>query len=114
MIAESDFDRTKMIYIDSARPDIIASLRRKGIRASLSDKRVKEGIDFVKSKQVLINLNSENIWRESKMYSWLEKQDGTITDEIVKKNDDALDAFRYAAFTHGKSLGRTAIPFRIN
>jgi hypothetical protein len=48
------------------------------------------------------------------MYSWLEKQDGTITDEIVKKNDDALDAFRYAAFTHGKSLGRTAIPFRIN
>ena len=114
MIAESDFDRTKMIYIDSARPDIIASLRKKGIRASLSDKRVKEGIDFVKSKQVLINLNSENIWRESKMYSWLEKQDGTITDEIVKKNDDALDAFRYAAFTHGKSLGRTAIPFRIN
>lgn len=111
MIAESDYDRTKMIYIDSARPDIIASLRRKGIRASLSDKRVKEGIDFVKSKQVLIQTNSENIWRESKMYSWKETKDGRITDEIVKLHDDAMDAFRYASFTHGKKMGRTAVPF---
>ena len=54
MVANSNYDRTKMIYVDSARPDIIESLRRKGIRASLSDKRVKEGIDFIKSKQVLI------------------------------------------------------------
>jgi len=113
MIAESNYDRTKMIYIDSARPDIIASLRRKGIKASLSDKRVREGIDYIKSKQVLINLNSENIWRESKMYSWKELQDGTITDEIIKKWDDALDAMRYAAFTHGKNLGRISVPFVI-
>ena len=113
MISESNYDRTKMIYIDSARPDIIASLRRKGIRSSLSDKRVKEGIDFIKSKQILININSENIWRESKMYSWKETRDGVITDEIVKKWDDALDAMRYAAFTHGKNLGKSAIPFAI-
>lgn len=112
-IANSDYDRSKMIYVDSARPDIIKSLQRKGIRASLSDKRVKEGIDFIKSKQVLININSENLWRESKMYSWKELKDGTITDEIVKKWDDACDAMRYAAFTHGKSLGRTAVPFMI-
>ena len=73
----------------------------------------KEGIDFIKSKQVLININSENIWRESKMYSWLEKKDGTITDEIVKKWDDALDAMRYAAFTHGQKLGKSKVPFMI-
>lgn len=113
MIANSDYDRTKMIYIDSARPDIIKSLQRKGIRAALSDKRVKEGIDFIKSKQVLININSENLWRESKMYSWKELKDNTITDEIVKKWDDALDAMRYAAFSHGKRLGRSTIPFMI-
>jgi len=111
MIAESNYDRTKMIYIDSARPDIIASLRRKGIRASLADKKVKEGIDFVKSKQVLININSEGLWRESRLYSWKELKDGTITDEIVKKYDDALDAMRYAAYTHGKNLGKSAVPF---
>ena len=113
MVANSNYDRTKMIYVDSARPDIIESLRRKGIRASLSDKRVKEGIDFIKSKQVLIYINSENIWRESKMYSWVEKKDGTITDEILKKWDDGLDAMRYAAFTHGQKMGRTTIPFII-
>jgi phage terminase large subunit len=111
LIGESNYDRTKMIYVDSARPDLIESMRRKGIRGSLSDKRVKEGIDYMKSKQVLININSENIWRESRMYSWKETKDGVITDEIVKKYDDALDAIRYAAFTHGKKIGRSAIPF---
>jgi len=113
MISESEFDRTKMIYVDSARPDIITSLKRRGIRASLSDKRVKEGIDFIKSHAVFININSENIWRESKMYSWVEKKDGTITDEILKKNDDALDALRYGAFSHGKNLGKSTRPFII-
>ena len=113
LVSQSNYDRTKMIYVDSARPDIIESLRRKGIRASLSDKRVKEGIDFIKSKQVLIYINSENLWRESKMYSWVEKKDGTITDEIVKKWDDGLDAMRYAAFTHGGKMGKVRVPFRI-
>ena len=113
LVSQSNYDRTKMIYVDSARPDIIESLRRKGIRASLSDKRVKEGIDFIKSKQILIYINSENLWRESKMYSWVEKKDGTITDEIVKKWDDGLDAMRYAAFTHGGKMGKVRVPFRI-
>lgn len=113
LVSQSNYDRTKMIYVDSARPDIIESLRRKGIRATLSDKRVKEGIDFIKSKQVLISINSENLWRESKMYSWVEKKDGTITDEILKKWDDGLDAMRYAAFTHGGKMGKVRVPFRI-
>jgi hypothetical protein len=47
------------------------------------------------------------------MYSWVEKKDGTITDEIVKKWDDGLDAMRYAAFTHGGKMGKVRVPFRI-
>lgn len=112
-IANSDYDRTKMIYVDSARPDIIKSLQRKGIRSSLSDKRVKEGIDYIKSKQVLININSLNIWRESRLYSWKETKENVITDEIIKKYDDALDAMRYAAFTHGAKLNKGSVPFII-
>ena len=111
IVCETEFDRSKIIYVDSARPDLIESLRRKGIRASLSDKKVNEGIDFIKSKQVFIQINSENIWRESKLYSYKELKDGTITDEIIKKWDDGMDAMRYAAYTHGKKLGKTAIPF---
>ena len=113
IVVNTEFDRTKTIYVDSARPDLIESLRRKGIRASLSDKRVTEGIDYMKSKQVFVHINSENIWRESKLYSYKELKDGTITDEIIKKWDDGLDATRYAAFTHGKKLGRTGVPFAI-
>ena len=111
-ITNMNFDRSDVIYVDSARVDVITSLKRKGIKASLSDKRVKEGIDYVKSHAVFININSENLWRESKLYSWKEK-DGVIFDEIVKKNDDALDAMRYAAFTGGNKIGRGAVPFLI-
>lgn len=112
IIESLEFDRGKTIFVDSARPDIILQLKRRGFKAAASDKRVKEGIDFIRSKQVFININSENIWRESKLYSWKELPDGTITDEIVKKSDHALDALRYAAFTFGGKFGKT-IPFII-
>jgi phage terminase large subunit len=107
-----EFDRSQVFYVDSARPDIITSLKRKGFKAQLSDKRVKEGIDFIKSKQVFVHINSENLWRETKLYSWKEK-DSIIYDEIVKKDDDALDALRYGAFTPGQKIGRGAVPFYI-
>lgn len=112
MIERTPFDRGRTIYTDSARPDIILQLRRRGFRAMSSDKRVKEGIDFIRSKQVFININSENIWRESKLYSWKELRDGTITDEIVKKADHALDSLRYAAFTFG-GKPQNGVPFII-
>lgn len=113
LVAMSDYNRTKMIYVDSARPDIIKSLGKSGIRASLSNKDVKEGIDFIKSKQVLININSENLWAESRLYSWKELKTGEILDEIDKRHDDGMDAMRYAAYTHSFKLNRGKVPFMI-
>ena len=113
MIANSDYDRTKEIYIDSARPDMIEALRRKGIRAKLANKDVKRGIDFIKTHQCLYHINSINLERELKLYSYKVKRDGTITDEIDKQNDDVLDSARYSAYTHGRTLNATSAPFII-
>jgi phage terminase large subunit len=91
----------KTIYCDSARPDVIEELRRVNLMVQTSDKAVKEGINEVKSKEIYINVESENLWKEYKLYSWKSKGD-LIYDEPIKLNDDGLDALRYAIFSHKK------------
>jgi len=89
------------IYVDSARPDVIEELRRIGLNGQSSNKQVKEGIDYVKSKEIYINIESTNLWKEYKLYSWKSKGD-QVFDEPIKMNDDGLDALRYGIFTHKK------------
>lgn len=91
----------KPIYCDSARPEIISELRKMGLQAKESNKSVKEGINAVKSSEIYIEVNSSNILKEYKLYSWKTKGE-KVMDEVVKLNDDAMDAIRYAIFTHQK------------
>lgn len=105
-------DKRKYIYCDSARPEVIEELRRAGYtRATKSDKSVKAGIDKVKSMEIFINVNSENLWKEYRLYSWKTHND-TILDEPVKLNDDGMDAMRYAVHTYNKGGGYN--PFYAN
>ena len=106
-----NLDRSKPIYCDSARPEVIEELRRAGfLRAQSSNKNVKEGINKIKSMEVYIHFESINIWKEYRLYSWKTDKD-RILDEPVKENDDALDALRYAVYSHHKSI--RGIPFMI-
>jgi len=91
----------KTVYCDSARPDIIEELRRLGVKSIMSNKQVKEGINEVKSNEVYVHCDSVNTWREYKLYSWKSKGD-QVFDEPIKVHDDAMDAIRYAIFTHKK------------
>jgi len=94
-----DLNINQMIYVDSARPDLIQSLRREGIAANPADKKVKEGIDYIKSKKLFIQEESVNLIKEIRNYKW--KTAGEIIlDEPVKINDDAVDALRYSAFSN--------------
>lgn len=98
-----NIDKTKDIYCDSARPEIIEEIKRAGyVRAQGSDKNVKSGIDKIKSMEVLIEKLSKNVWKEYRTYCW--KVNGEhITDEPVKLNDDAMDAMRYCVHTFKKT-----------
>ena len=91
----------KNIYCDSARPEIISELRQHGLQAKESNKSVKEGINAVKSSQIYMDVNSTNLLKEYKLYSWKMKGE-QVTDEVIKMNDDGMDAMRYAIFTHQK------------
>lgn len=91
----------KPIYCDSARPEIIIELRQRGLNAKESNKSVREGINLIKQSQIYVDVNASNVLKEYKLYSWKTKND-QVLDEIVKLNDDAMDAMRYAIFTHKK------------
>lgn len=91
----------KPIYCDTARPEIISELRNAGLMAKEANKSVKEGINAVKSSQIFVDVNASNILKEYKLYSWKMKGE-MVTDEVVKLNDDAMDALRYAIFSHQK------------
>jgi len=101
-----------MIWCDSARPDIIEDLRRRRILAKGADKRVSEGIMYIKSKKVTIDSNSHSLIDEIKRYRW--KSAGElILDEPVKVEDDCMDAMRYAAFSSKKKQSN-GVPFQIS
>ena len=90
------------IVCDYARPEIIADLNSNGFNCVNAIKNVKEGIDAVKSKILMVHEDSINIKKELNNYKWKVINE-RITDEVVKLWDDALDAARYAILYYKKN-----------
>lgn len=105
MILNSD-----TIYCDSARPEIIEDMRRNGLNAVSSIKDIKDGIDTIKSSKIYVNINSKNLWRESKAYNWKVDKRGKILDIVDDKYNHSMDAMRYAVHTFKKDYN----PFDID
>lgn len=97
-------DDNKPIYCDYARPEIIEDLKRSGLNVKEAVKDVKAGINMVKSSEIYVHHESVNLLKEYKLYSWKSKGD-LIYDEVIKLNDDLLDAMRYGIYTHKKKKG---------
>lgn len=91
------------IYADSSSPDRIDSIFRAGFNIKGADKRnysVKDGIDFCRQHRIKVHADSEDLIREIRGYKWRQDANDRILDEPVKFMDHALDAMRYAAYTH--------------
>ena len=84
------------MYADSARPDLIKEWKMQGFRVSKANKKVFEGINTVKSFNLHITGDSQNLLKEIKAYRWRQDKQGNLLDEPVKFNDDGMDAIRYA------------------
>ena len=96
-------------YGDSARPDIIKYMQRKGYHIRKADKwpgSIEQGIGYIRNfEKVIIHPRCENTIDEFKKYSW--KQDRN-TNEILPVPEDkfnhCIDALRYALY---KKIKRT-------
>jgi len=97
-------DDNKPIYCDWARPEVIEELKRSGLNVKEAIKDVKAGINHLKSSEIYIHHESVNLLKEYKLYSWKSKGD-LIYDEVIKLNDDLMDALRYGIYTHKKKKG---------
>lgn len=96
------------IYPDPSEPEKIHKLRDAGFNIPINDKgkaktdnSVSDGIDYIKSRKLYITKRSDKLIKEAKSYSWKTKNED-ILDEPVKVNDHAIDAGRYASFSHSK------------
>ena len=88
----------KTIIADAAEPQRIEEISRAGFKILPAFKSLKDTIDFIKSKPLRVDADSVSLMREIKRYSWKTDKNGTLLDEVVKFDDHALDAARYASF----------------
>jgi len=97
ILMSQNIDPSVLIVADSARPEIIAEIKRAGFRIVGADKNagsVKRGIDRVSQRQIVYN--GKNLKREYLSYAWRKTRGGKILDEPQDGNDHLLDALRYA------------------
>ena len=96
-------DKSKVIVADYARPEIIKEMKNAGYKSINAIKDVKDGINNVKTFIVLVNDFATNIIKENSLYKY-KKVNGEIIDDVIKLNDDAMDAIRYGVFYIKKYL----------
>jgi len=91
--------RTKEIFADYSRPEIIEEIKRAGFNCKDAVKDVYDGIQKVKSMPLRFTKDSTSLIKEAKFYKWKVDKDNRTLDEPVKFNDDGMDAVRYGIFS---------------
>lgn len=89
------------IKADSARPETISYMRRRGFNISAAKKwqgSVEDGIEFMRSfKKIIIHPRCKHTVNEFDHYSYkVDKQTNDILPVIVDANNHCIDAIRYA------------------
>lgn len=97
ILMSENIDASVLIVADSARPEIIAEIKRAGFRIIGADKNsgsVMRGINYVQERQIIYC--GSDLKREYLAYAWRKKRSGELIDEPQDGNDHLMDALRYA------------------
>lgn len=97
--------RVGAIYVDPSAASFSTQLRKSGIIPREANNDVLDGIRFMSSEltkgNIIIDKSCENLLREFPAYTWdEEKSIKKGFDVPLKEQDHALDACRYALFSH--------------
>ena len=95
-----DAERWPMVA-DSSRPETISYLRRNGfpliIPAVKGARSVEEGVEFLKSFDLVIHPRCQHLIDELTLYSWRTDQlTGLVLPQLEDKDNHLIDALRYA------------------
>lgn len=94
----------KAMIVDPSASSLIVAAHKRGIKTRKANNDVQNGIRMVytllNSGHILINKdNCPNLIGELGLYIWNEKRGESGKEEVIKQNDHALDALRYAIYT---------------
>ena len=99
--------RSLPIYADCAEPKSIAEIADAGFNvkpctkdAPVRSEKMKFQIDFVKGWKLYVTKSSVNVIKELRNYVWMKDKDGNALNVPIDKFNHALDAMRYAVYTH--------------
>lgn len=88
-----------VIFCDSAEPKSIQDFQNRGISA-VGVKKGKDsilyGIKWLQQYKIVINKKCINFQNQIMKYKWLEDKNGNVLPKPVEKDDDGIDALRYA------------------
>jgi len=108
-------DRHRDIYADSAEPNRIAEISRRGFNIKPANKDVLAGIDLV--LRYHLHICGLNTIKEIKGYSRKKDVNGNVLPHPIKFMDDTMDATRYGMYSHLKQFdnmkGRTSVADKI-
>lgn len=99
-----------LIRADSARPETISHLNKRGFTIEPAKKganSVEDGIAFLQSMDIVVHPRCKRTIEELTLYSFvIDKQTGVVTPVLEDKNNHCIDALRYAQ--EARRLRRTA------
>lgn len=89
------------ITADSARPETISYMQRHGYAkmgaAIKGAKSLEEGVEFLKSFDIVVHPRCKHVIDELSLYSYeIDDQTGKVIPKLADKNNHTIDALRYA------------------
>jgi len=109
---QANLYKTTKVYPDPAEPDRIQILKKAGLNCREVSKDIVAGVDHVrelfKQGRIHIHPDCKNLIYELETYRYPDKKpEQNEVEKPVKDNDHALDALRYALYTHKPTIVRT-------
>lgn len=99
VLRDNEVNRSDVVICDSAEPKSIDEIHAHGFNTHGARKgrdSVKNGIQFLHSRPLLVTARSVNLIRELRNYKWKEDKNGKQLNEPVDNFNHAIDAMRYA------------------
>ncbi len=99
VLRDNQVNRSDVVICDSAEPKSIDEIHAYGFNTHGARKgkdSVKNGIQFLHSRPLLVTARSVNLIRELRNYKWKEDKNGKQLNDPVDSFNHAIDAMRYA------------------
>jgi phage terminase large subunit len=101
------------IVADSARPETISHMRKNGfpkiMGAIKGPKSVEDGVEWLKSFDIIVHSRCVHLIDELVLYSWkIDKITGKVLPVLEDKKNNIIDALRYACEGSRRAVTQTA------